>query len=483
MYLFLLSFLSEAVMAGKTLYDKIWDARVVAKDGEEDILYVDRHLLHEVTSPQAFTALREKGRTVRKREKILAIMDHNVSTRNREWDGAGPISKKQMELLSENCRDFGIELLDINHPDQGIVHVVGPEMGLTLPGTVIACGDSHTSTHGAFGAFALGIGTSEIEHVLATQTIRLKKSKNLLVRIEGKFPADVTAKDVALFLIGKIGTNGGQGYVIEYSGEAVRGLSMEGRMTLCNLCIEAGARAGMIAPDETTFEYLKGRDYAPKGAEYIKKIEYWKTLKSDSNAVFDKTIDLNASEVSPMVTWGTNPGQVVPVTSSVPDPDSFPDQEARTAARRSLEYMGLYSGQSMRSVGVDKVFIGSCTNARIEDIRRAAEVARGKKVSVNVQAIVVPGSGRVKRQAEAEGLDRILMDAGFEWRLPGCSMCLGMNDDFLKPGERSASTSNRNFEGRQGRGGRTHLVSPESAVVAAILGRFGTISELTEEKR
>lgn len=479
-FAYVMVFPSEDNMAGKTLYDKIWDSRVVAKDGEEVILYVDRHLLHEVTSPQAFTALREKGRTVRKRERTLAIMDHNVSTRNREWDGAGPVSKKQMELLSENCKDFGIELLDINHPDQGVVHVVGPEMGLTLPGTVIACGDSHTSTHGAFGAFALGIGTSEIEHVLATQTVRLKKSKNLLVRVEGELSPDVTAKDLALFLIGEIGTDGGQGYVIEYSGETIQKLSMEARMTLCNLCVEAGARAGMIAPDATTFSFLEGRDRSPKGEAYIKKVEYWKTLKSDSDAVFDRTVVLNASEVFPMVTWGTNPGQVVPITSSVPDPDSFSNREAMAAARRSLEYMGLQPGQMMRSVGIDKVFIGSCTNARIEDIRKAAGVAKGRMVSPNVQAIVVPGSGRVKRQAEKEGLDRILMDAGFEWRLPGCSMCLGMNDDFLKPGERSASTSNRNFEGRQGRGGRTHLVSPESAVVAAILGRFGTISELKE---
>ncbi|RHX91060.1 3-isopropylmalate dehydratase large subunit [Leptospira yasudae] len=469
-------------MAGKTLYDKIWESRVVAKDGEEDIFFVDRHLLHEVTSPQAFTALKEKGRPVRRRERTLAIMDHNVSTRNRNWDGAGEISKKQMELLSKNCAEFGVDLLDINHPDQGVVHVVGPEMGLTLPGTVIACGDSHTSTHGAFGAFALGIGTSEIEHVLATQTIRLRKSKNLSVQVTGELAADVTAKDLALYLIGKIGTDGGQGYVIEYSGEAISKFSMEERMTLCNLCIEAGARAGMIAPDQTTFDYLKGRDFSPKGEEFIKKTEYWKTLKSDPDAVFDKTIVLDAREVSPMVTWGTNPGQVIPVLSTVPNPDSFDDPEVRAAARRSLEYMGLKAGEEMRSVKIDKVFIGSCTNARIEDIRKAAAVAEGRKVSSNVVAIVVPGSGRVKRQAEREGLDKILTEAGFEWRLPGCSMCLGMNDDYLSPGERCASTSNRNFEGRQGRGGRTHLVSPESAVVAAVLGRFGTVQELQEER-
>ncbi|MCG6166835.1 3-isopropylmalate dehydratase large subunit [Leptospira sanjuanensis] len=469
-------------MAGKTLYDKIWESRVVAKDGEEDILFVDRHLLHEVTSPQAFTALKEKGRPVRRRERTLAIMDHNVSTRNRNWDGAGEISKKQMELLSKNCAEFGVELLDINHPDQGVVHVVGPEMGLTLPGTVIACGDSHTSTHGAFGAFALGIGTSEIEHVLATQTIRLKKSKNFSVQVKGELGADVTAKDLALYLIGKIGTDGGQGYVIEYSGETISKFSMEERMTLCNLCIEAGARAGMIAPDQTAFDYLKGRDFSPKGEEFIKKTEYWKTLKSDPDAVFDKTIVLDAREVSPMVTWGTNPGQVIPVLSTVPNPDSFDDPEVRAAARRSLEYMGLKAGEEMRSVKIDKVFIGSCTNARIEDIRKAAAIAEGRKVSSNVVAIVVPGSGRVKRQAESEGLDKILTEAGFEWRLPGCSMCLGMNDDYLLPGERCASTSNRNFEGRQGRGGRTHLVSPESAVVAAVLGRFGTVQELQEEK-
>ncbi|MDV6236598.1 3-isopropylmalate dehydratase large subunit [Leptospira ellisii] len=467
-------------MAGKTLFDKIWESRIVAKDGEEDILYVDRHLLHEVTSPQAFAALKEKGRKVRRKDRTLAIMDHNVSTRNRDWDGAGPVSKKQMELLVRNCEEFGLELLDMNHPDQGVVHVVGPEMGLTLPGTVIVCGDSHTSTHGAFGAFALGIGTSEIEHVLATQTVRLKKSKNCLIRVEGKLPEDATAKDLALFLIGQIGTEGGQGYVVEYSGEAISALSMEERMTLCNLCIEAGARAGLIAPDDTTFEYLKDRDFAPKGEEFNRKVEYWKTIKSDRDAVYDKTIVLDAAKVSPMVTWGTNPGQVIPVSSAVPDPDSFSDPETRAAARRSLEYMDLKAGASMSSVRIDKVFIGSCTNARIEDIRRAAAVAKGRKVSPNVHAIVVPGSGRVKRQAEAEGLDRVLSEAGFEWRLPGCSMCLGMNDDYLLPGERCASTSNRNFEGRQGRGGRTHLVSPEAAVVAAILGRFGTARELTE---
>ncbi|EMY79234.1 3-isopropylmalate dehydratase, large subunit [Leptospira weilii serovar Ranarum str. ICFT] len=469
-------------MAGKTLYDKIWESRVVAADGEEDILYVDRHLLHEVTSPQAFTALKERGRSVRRKDKTLAIMDHNVSTRNRDWGGTGEVSKKQMEQLSLNCAEFGIDLLDINHPDQGVVHVVGPELGLTLPGTVIVCGDSHTSTHGAFGAFALGIGTSEIEHVLATQTIRLKKSKNLLVKITGKLSSDVTAKDLALYLIGKIGTDGGQGAVIEYSGEVIERFSMEERMTLCNLCVEAGARAGLIAPDRTTFDYLAGRDYSPKAEEFIKKVEYWKTLKSDEDALFDKVIVLDAAEVSPMVTWGTNPGQVVPVVSQVPDPDSFLDLETRAAARRSLEYMGLNPGENMNSVKIDKVFIGSCTNARIEDIRKVARIAEGRKVSPNVTAIVVPGSGRVKRQAEQEGLDKVLIQAGFEWRLPGCSMCLGMNDDYLLPGERCASTSNRNFEGRQGRGGRTHLVSPETAAIAAVLGRFGTFQELQEER-
>ncbi|WP_036040412.1 3-isopropylmalate dehydratase large subunit [Leptospira alstonii] len=469
-------------MAGKTLYDKIWESRVVVRDGEEDILYVDRHFLHEVTSPQAFAALKEKGRSVRRKDRTLAIMDHNVSTRNRDWNGAGEVSKKQMELLSKNCAEFALELLDIDHPDQGVVHVVGPEMGLTLPGTVIVCGDSHTSTHGAFGAFALGIGTSEIEHVLATQTIRLKKSKNFSVKIIGELSSDASAKDLALYLIGKIGTDGGQGYVVEYSGETIRKFSMEERMTLCNLCVEAGARAGLVAPDQTTFDYIAGRDYSPKGEEFNRKVEYWKTLKSDADAVFDKTFVLNAGEVSPMVTWGTNPGQVVPVLSKVPNPDAFPDPETRAAARRSLEYMGLNPGDDMSSVKIDKVFIGSCTNARVEDIRRAARVAKGKRVSSNVKAIVVPGSGRVKRQAEQEGLDKILIEAGFEWRLPGCSMCLGMNDDYLLSGERCASTSNRNFEGRQGRGGRTHLVSPESAVVAAVLGRFGTVRELEEER-
>ncbi|MCR9144914.1 MAG: 3-isopropylmalate dehydratase large subunit [bacterium] len=457
----------------QTMYDKIWDAHLVHDDGKSaSILYIDRHLVHEVTSPQAFEGLRIAGRKVRRPELTFATMDHNVSTRSRDWGAAGEISKKQMEALDTNCKEFGIRLFDLDHPDQGIVHVIGPEMGITLPGSTIVCGDSHTSTHGAFGALAHGIGTSEVEHVLATQTLQQFKSKNMLVKVNGKVGVGVTAKDIILAIIGKIGTNGGQGYVIEYAGEAIEALSIEGRMTVCNMSIEAGARAGLIAPDEKTFEYFKGRDFAPKGADWDKAVEYWRTLPSDEGAHYDKVVELDAAAIEPQVTWGTNPGQVIPVTAPVPGPADFSDSVAKESAARALEYMGLEAGKPLSDVTVDTVFIGSCTNSRMEDLRRAAELAKGKKVKSGIRAMVVPGSGRVKRQAEEEGLHEIFMNAGFEWRMAGCSMCLAMNDDNLSEGERCASTSNRNFEGRQGRGGRTHLVSPEMAVAAAIEGRF-----------
>lgn len=457
----------------QTMYDKIWDAHLVHDDGKSaSILYIDRHLVHEVTSPQAFEGLRMAGRKVRRPELTFATMDHNVSTRSRDWGAAGEISKKQMEALDANCKEFGIRLFDLDHPDQGIVHVIGPEMGITLPGSTIVCGDSHTSTHGAFGALAHGIGTSEVEHVLATQTLQQFKSKNMLVKVNGKVGRGVTAKDIILAIIGKIGTNGGQGYVIEYAGEAIRDLSMEGRMTVCNMSIEAGARAGLIAPDEKTFEYLEGRDFAPKGADRDKAVAYWKTLTTDEGAHFDHVVELDAAEIEPQITWGTNPGQVIPVSAPVPGPADFADSVAKESAERALAYMGLSAGTPISQVEIDTVFIGSCTNSRMEDLRRAAELAKGKKVKSGIRAMVVPGSGRVKRQAESEGLHEIFTNAGFEWRMAGCSMCLAMNDDNLKEGERCASTSNRNFEGRQGRGGRTHLVSPEMAVAAAIEGRF-----------
>ena len=457
----------------KTMYDKIWDAHRVHDEGSNaSVIYIDRHLVHEVTSPQAFDGLRMAGRKVRRPDLTFATMDHNVSTRSRDWGAAGEISKKQMEALDTNCKEFGIRLFDLDHPDQGIVHVIGPEMGITLPGSTIVCGDSHTSTHGAFGALAHGIGTSEVEHVLATQTLQQFKSKNMLVKVEGKTGRGVTAKDIILAIIGKIGTNGGQGYVIEYAGEAIRQLSIEGRMTVCNMSIEAGARAGLIAPDEKTFEYLKGRDFAPAGAAWDQAVAYWKTLTTDDGAHFDKVVELNAADIEPQITWGTNPGQVIAVSAKIPGPADFSDSVAKESAERALAYMGLQAGTPISEVAVDTVFIGSCTNSRIEDLRRAAELAKGRRVKSGIRAMVVPGSGRVKRQAEAEGLHTIFTEAGFEWRLAGCSMCLAMNDDNLKEGERCASTSNRNFEGRQGRGGRTHLVSPEMAVAAAIEGRF-----------
>lgn len=456
----------------KTMYDKIREAHQVVDDGQSTpILFIDRHLVHEVTSPQAFEGLRLAGRKVRRPELTFATMDHNVSTRSRDWSAAGDISRIQMETLKKNCDEFGIRLFDLNHPDQGIVHVIGPEMGITLPGSTIVCGDSHTSTHGAFGALAFGIGTSEVEHVLATQTLQHSKSKNMLVKVNGKTGKGVTAKDIILAIIGKIGTNGGQGYVIEFAGEAIRDLSIEGRMTVCNMTIEAGARAGLIAPDEKTFAYLKDRDFAPRGKDFDRAVEYWKTLVSDAGAIFDKVVELDAAEIAPMVTWGTNPGQVIGVNKQVPDPAGFSTVDRETA-EHALKYMDLKPGTPIEEISVSRVFIGSCTNSRIEDLRRAASMAKGKKVKDGVQAMVVPGSGRVRDQAQEEGLDKIFIDAGFDWRFAGCSMCLAMNDDVLSPGERCASTSNRNFEGRQGRGGRTHLVSPEMAVAAALEGHF-----------
>ncbi|MCE9596326.1 MAG: 3-isopropylmalate dehydratase large subunit [Spirochaetia bacterium] len=459
-------------MNPRTLYDKIRQSHIVHEDEESALIYIDRHLVHEVTSPQAFDGIRASGRKVRRPDLTFATMDHNVSTRSRDYGAAGELSRIQMETLAKNCKDWGIRLFDLGNPDQGIVHIIGPEMGITLPGTTIVCGDSHTSTHGAFGALAFGIGTSEVEHVLATQTLVHPKSKNMLVQVNGELGHGITAKDIVLYIIGKIGTTGGQGSVIEYAGEAIRRLSMEGRMTVCNMSIEAGARAGLIAPDEVTFEYLKNRDFGPKGADYDKAVEYWKTLPGDPGAKFDHVIEINAADIAPMVTWGTNPGQVMAVNSAVPDPNSFQDKVERDTAGHALAYMDLKAGQKLSDVAVDYVFVGSCTNGRIEDLRVAADFAKGKKVKSSVTAIVVPGSGRVKRQAESEGLHEIFKEAGFEWRLAGCSMCLGMNDDVLAAGTRCASTSNRNFEGRQGRGARTHLVSPQMAVAAAIEGKF-----------
>ncbi|MCB1156016.1 MAG: 3-isopropylmalate dehydratase large subunit [Leptospiraceae bacterium] len=454
------------------MFEKIWEEHLVHESDGSSIIYIDRHLIHEVTSPQAFEGLRLSKRSVRRPGATFATMDHNVSTRTRDLDAADPISALQMKTLMQNCKENGITLFDLNHPDQGIIHVIAPEMGLTHPGMTIVCGDSHTSTHGAFGALAFGIGTSEVEHVLATQTLIQQKPKTMEIRVEGTPSPYVTAKDIVLAIIGRIGTDGATGYVIEYTGEAIRKLSMEGRMTVCNMSIEAGARAGFIAPDEKTFAYIQGKDYAPKGADWDKAVSKWKTYSSDAGASYDKTIIIKAEDIAPMVTWGTSPGQVVPVNANVPKPSEFSDQVAKGSAEKALAYMNLEAGMKITDIKIDHVFIGSCTNSRIEDLRAAAKMVEGKKVSSSVQAIVVPGSGRVKRQAEEESLDRIFTAAGFEWRNAGCSMCLAMNDDFLQPGERCASTSNRNFEGRQGKGGRTHLVSPEMAAAAAIEGRF-----------
>ncbi|MCU1381143.1 MAG: 3-isopropylmalate dehydratase, large subunit [Acidimicrobiales bacterium] len=463
----------------QTLSQKVWDRHLVrTAEGEPDLLYIDLHLIHEVTSPQAFDGLRLAGRTVRRPDLTLATEDHNVPTDSLVQPVADPISRKQLETLRANCAEFGVRLHPMGDPGQGIVHVIGPEQGVTQPGMTIVCGDSHTSTHGAFGALAFGIGTSEVEHVLATQTLPQSRPGTMSVTVEGELPAGVTAKDVVLAIIGRIGTGGGIGSIIEYRGSVIRALSMEGRMTVCNMSIEAGAKAGLIAPDETTFEYLKGRPHAPSGAEWDRAVEDWKSLVTDDDAVFDKEVYIDATTLSPHVTWGTNPGQVASIDSPVPDPDSFADPSERDAAARALAYMGLTAGTPMREVPVDTVFIGSCTNSRIEDLRAAAAVASGRHVKDGMRALVVPGSFKVKDQAEAEGLHDIFIAAGFEWREPGCSMCLAMNPDKLAPGERAASTSNRNFEGRQGPGGRTHLVSPAVAAATAIAGTFATPQDL-----
>jgi 3-isopropylmalate/(R)-2-methylmalate dehydratase large subunit len=464
----------------RTLYDKIWDDHVVDEQPDGTcLIYIDRHLVHEVTSPQAFEGLRTSGRKVRAPEKTLAVVDHNVPTTDRSKPNEDPESIAQIEALAANVRDFGIEYYDEFDRRQGIVHIIGPEQGFTLPGSTIVCGDSHTSTHGAFGAFALGIGTSEVEHVLATQTLIQTKAKNMRVTVDGKLPPGVAAKDIILAIIGEIGTAGGTGSAIEYAGEAIRSLSMEGRMTVCNMSIEAGACAGMIAPDETTYAYLKGRPKAPKGADWDAARRYWETLPSDAGAAFDREVKLDAAKLPPLVTWGTNPEQVVAVTGRVPVASDIADRNKRSAAERSLAYMGLKGGETVTDIPVDKVFIGSCTNARIEDLRAVARLVDGKRVSASVNALIVPGSGLIKDQAEAEGLDKIFVKAGFEWREPGCSMCLAMNPDKLSPGERCASTSNRNFEGRQGYKGRTHLVSPAMAAAAAIAGHFVDVREWT----
>ena len=457
----------------KTMFEKVWDAHVVHEEpGRPTLFYIDLHLVHEVTSPQAFEGLRLAGRKVRRPELTAATMDHNVPTTDRSRPIEDAISKQQMETLERNCREFGVPLYDLFNPKQGIVHVIGPELGLTRPGMTIVCGDSHTSTHGAFGALAFGIGTSEVEHVLATQTLRQAKPKTMEIRVQGALPPGVTAKDVILAIIGRIGADGATGYVIEYTGEAIRSLGMEGRMTVCNMSIEAGARAGMIAPDEKTFEFVKGREFAPKGAAWDEAVAYWKTLPTDPGAQFDRVEILDAATLEPHVTWGTSPEQVAPISGRVPDPEDFEDETDRRAARQALEYMGLTPGTPLTAVKLDTVFIGSCTNGRIEDLRAAAAIVKGKHAADGMRALVVPGSAPVKAQAEAEGLDRVFTDAGFEWREAGCSMCLGMNPDILQPGERCASTSNRNFEGRQGKGGRTHLVSPEMAAAAAIAGHL-----------
>jgi 3-isopropylmalate/(R)-2-methylmalate dehydratase large subunit len=457
----------------KTLVQKIWEKNLVrAGDGEPDLMYVDLHLVHEVTSPQAFEGLVMAGRPVRRPDLTFATVDHNVPTTDRSLPIADQLAKKQMDTLRENAARFGIRMLDIKDPRQGIVHVIGPELGLTRPGMIIVCGDSHTSTHGAFGALAFGIGTSEVEHVLATQTIQQRRPRSMELRLEGTPPDDITAKDLILAIIGQIGVSGGGGHVVEYTGDAIRALSMEERMTVCNMSIEAGARAGMISPDEKTVAYLRGRELGPSDAEMEVLAKAWMALATDDGARFDSTVRIDVSQLEPQVTWGTNPGMVVPLSANVPEPDSFTDEAAREGARRALEYMGLAAGVPIESIRIDRVFIGSCTNGRIGDLREAAAVVDGRRVADGVRAMVVPGSGAVKRQAEAEGLDRIFKAAGFEWREAGCSMCLGMNPDILQPGERCASTSNRNFEGRQGRGGRTHLVSPAMAAAAAVAGHF-----------
>ncbi|HEY9539337.1 MAG TPA: 3-isopropylmalate dehydratase large subunit [Kiloniellaceae bacterium] len=465
--------------APRTLFDKIWDSHVV--DRQDDgtcLIYIDRHLVHEVTSPQAFEGLRLAGRKLRHPEATLAVPDHNVPTSDRSKGIEDEESRIQVETLEKNCAEFGVPIFGMNDPRQGIVHIIGPEQGFTLPGMTIVCGDSHTATHGAFGALAFGIGTSEVEHVLATQTLIQRPAKNLRITVDGALPAGITGKDLILAIIGRIGTAGGTGHVIEYAGQAIRDLSMEGRMTVCNMSIEGGARAGLIAPDETTYEYIKGRPMAPKAGTWEQAVTYWRTLPSDEGARYDKEVTLSTAEIDPQVTWGTSPEDVVPITGRVPNPDQARDENKRQAMLRALDYMGLEADTPMTEIKVDKVFIGSCTNGRIEDLREAAKVAEGRKVAEGVYAMIVPGSGLVKEQAEAEGLDRIFTEAGFDWREPGCSMCLAMNADRLEPGERCASTSNRNFEGRQGRGGRTHLVSPGMAAAAAVTGHLADVREL-----
>ena len=464
----------------RTLAEKVWDAHVVVpgENGKPDLLYIDLQLLHEVTSPQAFEGLRIENRPLRRLDLTIATEDHNTPTDNIFGTIADLTSRTQIETLRRNAKEFGVRIHSLGDKEQGIVHVVGPQLGLTMPGMTIVCGDSHTSTHGAFGALAFGIGTSEVEHVMATQTLPLARFKTMAINVEGTLKPGVTAKDIILAVIAQIGTGGGQGYVLEYRGSAIRSLSMEGRMTMCNMSIEAGARAGMVAPDETTFEYIKGRQHAPKGEEWDKAVEYWKSLPTDEGAVFDKEIFINADELEPFVTWGTNPGQGVPLSHTVPSPDDFEDENDKVAAERALEYMGLEAGTPMKDIPVDVVFLGSCTNSRIEDLRAAADIVRGRTIAENVRMMVVPGSQKVRAQAEAEGLDKVFKDFGADWRFAGCSMCLGMNPDQLAPGERCASTSNRNFEGRQGKGGRTHLVSPVVAAATAVRGTLSAPSDV-----
>ncbi len=464
---------------GRTLAEKVWQDHIVrSAPGEPDLLYIDLHLVHEVTSPQAFDGLRAAGRPVRRPDLTLATEDHNIPTIDVDKPIADPVSRAQVDALRKNCAEFGVPLYSLGNVEQGIVHVVGPQLGLTQPGMTIVCGDSHTSTHGAFGALAFGIGTSEVEHVLATQALPLKPFKTMAINVEGDLPEGVSAKDIILAVIAKIGTGGGQGYVLEYRGSAIRNLSMEGRMTVCNMSIEAGARAGMIAPDQTTFDYVEGRERAPEGPEWDAAVAYWRTLFTDDDAEFDAVVEIDASTLSPFVTWGTNPGQGLPLSANVPRPDDATDEVDRVAIERALEYMDLTPGTPLREVTIDTVFIGSCTNGRIEDLRVAADILRGQKVKDGMRLMVVPGSARVRLQAEAEGLDQVFLDAGGEWRGAGCSMCLGMNPDKLTPGERSASTSNRNFEGRQGPGGRTHLVSPAVAAATAVAGHLASPADL-----
>jgi len=471
-----------SVSGGKTLAEKVWESHLVKRgeNGEPDLIYIDLHLVHEVTSPQAFDGLRQAGRPVRRPDLTIATEDHNTPTIDIDKPIADPTSRLQIETLRKNAEEFGIRLHSLGDIEQGIVHVVGPQLGLTMPGITVVCGDSHTSTHGAFGAMAFGIGTSEVEHVLATQTLPLKPFKTMAITVEGTLRPGVTAKDIILAVIAKIGTGGGQGYVLEYRGSAIRSLSMDGRMTICNMSIEAGARAGMVAPDETTFEYLKGRPHAPHGEDWDKAVEYWKTLRTDDDAVFDAEVFLDANELEPFVTWGTNPGQGVSLNDVVPAPESFTDEAERQAAERALEYMALSPGTRMKDIPVDVVFMGSCTNSRLDDLRAFASIIKGKKKADGVRVMVVPGSARVRLEAEAEGIDKIVEEFGGEWRFAGCSMCLGMNPDQLQPGERAASTSNRNFEGRQGKGGRTHLVSPLVAAATAIRGTLSSPSDVSE---